>query len=99
MIYEIAGLPRSGKTTALAMIAQRCLKGKSTAGIAPHGNVFTTFYCKGCYKLEFMDLKKYDFSDSLILIDEISLFADNRDFKSFDKDLIYFFQAPWSLSY
>lgn len=92
MIYEIAGLPRSGKTTALTMIAQRSLKGKSTAGIPSHDKVFTTFYCKGCYKLDFDDLKKYDFSDCLILIDEISLFADNRDYRSFDKDMIYFFK-------
>lgn len=92
MIYEIAGLPRAGKTTALTMIGLRSLQGKSTCGIAPHKKVFSTFYCKGLYQLDVNDLKSYDFSDSLVLIDEISLYFDNRDYKNFDKEFIYFFK-------
>ena len=89
MIIEIFGLPRSGKTTTLCMIAQNALKGKSVLGLGKYENVFTTFFCRGCKKLDFADLGKYDFSNSLILIDEISLYADNRNFKNFDSDLLY----------
>lgn len=92
MIYEIFGLPRSGKTTTLTYIAQKALKGKSVLGFGKYERVFTTFFCKGCYKIDFNDLKKYDFSNSLILIDEISLYADNRNFKNFDSDILYFFK-------
>lgn len=92
MIYEIFGLPGSGKTTTLTYIAQNALKGRSVLGLGKYERVFTTFYCQGCYKIDFNDLKQYDFSNSLILIDEISLYADNRQFKNFDTDFIYFFK-------
>lgn len=92
MIYEIFGLPRSGKTTLMTAEAQNQLNGKSILGINPHKKIFTTFYCKGCYKINFDDLKQYDFRDSLILIDEISLYADNRNFKNFDDGFLYFFK-------
>lgn len=92
MIIELFGLPGSGKTTALTMIAQKTLQGKNVLNLGKHSKIFTTFYCQGCYKLDFNDLKQYDFTDSLILIDEISLYADNRNFKSFSDDLIYFFK-------
>ena len=92
MIYEIFGLPGSGKTTTLTYIAQNALKGRSVLGLGRYERVFTTFYCQGCYKIDFSDLKQYDFSNSLILIDEISLYADNRQFKNFDTDFIYFFK-------
>ena len=58
MIYEIFGLPRSGKTTLMTAEAQNQLNGKSILGISSHKNVFTTFYCKGCYKINFDDLKQ-----------------------------------------
>lgn len=92
MIYEIFGLPRSGKTTTLCYIAQNALQGKSVLGFGKYERVFTSFYCKGCYKIDFNDLKSYDLSNSLILIDEISLYADNRQFKNFDADILYFFK-------
>lgn len=37
------------------------------------------------------DLEKYKFTNSLILWDEITMDADNREFKSFSKDLRDFF--------
>lgn len=92
MIFEIFGLPGTGKTTTLTAIAQNILKGKSFLDIGKHKRVFTSFYCKGCYKLDPNDLSKYDMTDSLILIDEISLYFDNRDFKNFGSDFLYFFK-------
>ena len=92
MIIEIHGFPGSGKTTVLTMIAQRALQGKSTLWLPPAKKVFTTFPCPGCFKLDFDQLGKYNFHDCLILIDEVSMYADNRNFQKFSDDLKYFFK-------
>lgn len=92
MIIEIHGFPGSGKTTVLTMIAQRALKGKSTLGLFPSKTVLTSFPCPGCYQLDFDQLGKYNFHDCLVIIDEISLYADNRSFKNFSDSLLYFFK-------
>ena len=92
MIIEIHGFPGAGKTTVLTMIAQRALKGKWTLDIPPTKNVFTSFPCPNCYQLDFEQLGKYYFHDCLIIIDEISLYADNRNFRNFSEDLLYFFK-------
>lgn len=92
MIVEIHGFPGAGKTTVLTMLAQRSLQGKRTLDLYAFDTVYTTFPCPGCFKLDFSKLGKYNFHDCLILIDEISLFADNRAFKDFTKDWIYFFK-------
>lgn len=92
MIFEIFGLPRAGKTTLLAKIAQDAKDGKSGVLGRKYKAVYTTFFCSGINRIDFDALPYYDFSDSLIIIDEISLFADNRDFKKFDKNLLEFFK-------
>lgn len=92
MVIEIHGFPGSGKTTVLTMLAQRALQGKSTLGLPPSKTVFTTFPCPGCFQLDFNNLGRYNFHDCLILIDEISLYADNRNFRQFSADLLYFFK-------
>lgn len=94
MIYEIFGLPRSGKTTTLCAIGQSVLNGKNFLDFRAknYERVFSTFFCRGLNKLNFEDLTKYDFSNSLVLIDEISLYCDNRNYKNFDSDLLYFFK-------
>lgn len=83
MIVGVFGLPGSGKTSYLCKIARKNLKSGK--------RVFSNFACKGCYKLDFSDLGLYDFSDSILLIDEISLVCDSRDWKAFNSDLRYFF--------
>lgn len=91
MMQGVFGLPGAGKTTFLTKYAQRCLAGKSFLRTPPHSRVFTNFMCAGCYKFDFDDLGKYDFSDSLILIDEVMLYADTRNFKEFPNELKRFF--------
>lgn len=91
-VVEIHGFPGAGKTTVLTMIAQRSLQGKETLGIPPYKMVLTSFPCPGCYQLDFSQLGKVNFHDCLMIIDEISLFADSRDYKKFSEDLLYFFK-------
>ncbi len=90
MISGFFGLPGVGKTSFLAKIAylenRRIKRGKSK-----YKQVYSNFWCDGCFRLSFRDLGKYDISDSLILIDEITLEADSRDFKSFTQQLKQFF--------
>lgn len=93
MIYEIFGLPGTGKTTALTAEAQAQLKGKSLLGLPVHKNIYTSFYCQGCNKLIVDELKDCAFEDATILIDEISLYFDNRNFKCFDSEYVHFFKT------
>lgn len=90
MISGYFGLPGSGKTSFLTMIAQRELK-RIKKGKSKYKKVFTNFECSGCYQLSFNYLGNYHITDALILIDEITLEADSRDFKEFNKKLKYFF--------
>lgn len=83
MIKGVFGLPRSGKTTYLAKLAKQAIK--------KGRKVYTNFYCKGCYTLDFDSLGVCDYSDCLILIDEISLFCDCRSFKNYSDNHKYFF--------
>lgn len=92
MIIELHGFPGSGKTTVLAMGAQMLLSGKSFLGLPPEKYVFTSFPCPGCYKINPMDIGKIDISHSNILIDEISAFFDNRNYKNFDNDTMMYFK-------
>ena len=91
MIQGVFGLPGMGKSTFLAKCAWMCLHGKEFMGVPPHKYVYTNFDCPGCYELDFDTLGKYNYHDCLILIDEIMLFADCRDFKNFSPELKYFF--------
>ena len=53
--------------------------------------VYTNFYCKGAERIKFSDLGNYCIRNSLIIIDEITLDADNRNFKSFPESVRDFF--------
>ena len=90
MVSGYFGLPGSGKTTFLTMIAQKELK-KIRKGKSKYERIFTNFYCQGCYKIEWNDLGNKLIENSLILIDEITLFADSRDFAKFSMSTKTFF--------
>lgn len=90
MINGYFGLPGSGKSTFLTRIAQKELK-RIARGKSKYLHVLTNFYCEGCECVEYKDLGNYDISDSLILLDEITLDADSRNFKQFDAAHKHFF--------
>lgn len=90
MISGYFGLPGSGKTTMLSKIAQKELR-RIERGKSAYRYVYTNFECSGCYQLNFKLLGQIMIEDALILIDEITLEADSRDFKEFTKNLKYFF--------
>lgn len=96
MITTIWGLPRAGKTTALAWVALQAQRGRParigapfhrvTLGeFAPYDRVYSNFPLKGCYQLNPTDLGRYDFSRSLILCDESSLVFYSREYKNNDR--------------
>lgn len=90
MIKGYFGLPGCGKSTFLTMIAQKTLR-KISKGKSPYKRVFTNYYCDGCYQINYKNLGLFDYSDSLILLDEITLDADSRNFKQFDEIKKQFF--------
>jgi len=90
MISGYFGLPGAGKTSFLAKIAQKEIK-RIKHRKSPYKMVLANFECQGCYQLDFHDMGKYLIENALILIDEITLEADSRDFKKFDQQLKYFF--------
>lgn len=98
MVNGIFALPRTGKTLLLGYLASLAVDGKNVnvKGIPftshkKYKYVYTNFYVKGALRLDFEKLGVTDFSDSLILIDEIQLFADSRNFKTFSDNLKFFF--------
>ena len=90
MVTGYFGVPGCGKTTILTAIAQKELR-KIEKGKSNYKHVLTNFYCEGCERINFLDLSSYFITDSLILLDEITLDADSRDFKQFSQGLKDFF--------
>ena len=84
------GVPGVGKTTLLTKIAVKAIK-RMNRGKGNYEQVYTNFYCKGALRLDFNDLDKYKITNSLILLDEITMDADNRDFKNFPVGIRDFF--------
>lgn len=84
MISAVFGPPGCGKTSVLTLIAQKELK-RIAKGKSKYKHVYTNFPCKGCEKIIFTDLGWYYYRDSLIILDELTLSSDSRDWKSFTK--------------
>lgn len=98
IISGIFGLPGSGKSLFLGLIAQRAVKGKninyhglSLGTLRKYKYVYTNFKCDGCYKLDYDKLGILNYSDCLILVDEIMLLSDSRDYKKFTDNLKFFY--------
>lgn len=98
MICFVMGLPGAGKTTFLTWCVLRALKDKPlTAGRfsfkRPIGEerhykrVFSNIPIDGTYQLNFDMLGKYEFNDSLIVIDEAGSLCDSRNWKEFGTEL------------
>lgn len=90
MITCYFGVPGCGKTTLLTKFAVKELK-RMKRGRSPYKHVYTNFYCKGAEIIDYKDLGDFKLSDSLILLDELAMDADNRKFKTFSDKIRDFF--------
>lgn len=80
MIKCYFGVPRVGKSTVLV---KEYKKNKRK-----YDHIYTiNLQIKGVEMITKEDLEKYKFKNTLILWDEITMDADNREFKSFSKEL------------
>lgn len=80
------GVPRVGKSTILTKIAKKAQKKKQ------YKEIYTiNIQIDGCKPIPWDYLKTYRPENSLILIDEITLEADNREFKTFPQEIKAFF--------
>ena len=88
MIKGYFGVPGVGKSTTLVRIARK----EQKRVIKRYENIYTiNIDIKGCKKITRKELERYRFENALILWDEITMDADNREFKTFSKDLRDFF--------
>lgn len=84
MIKCYFGVPGVGKSTILVREYKKLRK--------KYDHVYTlNLQIKGVEMITKEDLEKYKFKNTLILWDEITMDADNREFKTFSKDLRDFF--------
>ena len=81
------GLPGAGKTTLMCYKAIQGLKSKRYRNV--YGNV--RMMIDGYTYIDNDCIGQYDLSDCLLLIDEATLFADSRAYKSFGKDKLEYF--------
>lgn len=81
------GLPGCGKTTLMCSFALKAVASRQYKNVfcnVPLNVLGVTYIDNDC-------IGRYDLSDGLLLIDEATLFADSRDFKSFGKDRLQYF--------
>lgn len=84
-LYMIFGKKGAGKTTFLCKLTQQYIrKGRP---------VYSTEYIPGAYKIEPSDIGFVQFPpESVILMDEVGMIYDNRDYKSFKKEVRNYFK-------
>lgn len=97
MITGYFGVPGCGKTTLATKKARKINKmikrdeKRVKRGLkrkCPYDYVLTNFSCKGCYKINFTDIGIYDIQRCAIILDELTIDADNREFKSFARSSV-----------
>lgn len=89
MITTIFAPPGNGKSCALSLIAQKELK-RISKGKSQYKYVFTNYPCKGTYKIKVEDLGRFYVHDALIILDEVTMELDSRDWKKVSKGLVEF---------
>lgn len=91
MISCYFGVPRVGKNTMLTKKARKALRQRvgflGLFGPKKYEHVYTDFACEGCEQIDFKKLGEYKFYNSLFLFGEMALEADNREFKTFQKEI------------
>lgn len=97
MISGIFGLPGSGKSVFLTKAALLALAGKPCR-VGPHllhtgqyDHVITNFPVDGCKKLDWELLGIQKIENSLLICDEIMMYADSRKYKDFSSNHIFWF--------
>ena len=78
------GVPGSGKTTFAAYLAKKRLKKR--------GKVLSNVNIKGTYEVEKSDIGRYMIKDCLLLIDEAGVDYNNRNYKKFSDEEVYFYK-------
>lgn len=79
------GVPGSGKTTFAAWLAKRDLR--------RGGKVWSNVPITGAYKLDPKeDIGQYMICDGRVIIDEAGIEYNNRDFKKFSEESLYFYK-------
>lgn len=94
MIRGFFGVPGCGKTTILTKIGKKAYKRALMGKRNSYKHIYTINFSidlPGIFEITWDDLANYKIYDSLILIDEITLDADNRKFKSFKDEHRDFF--------
>lgn len=98
MITCYFGVPGAGKTTLLTKFATQAVKDQKRPNWLlklkkrkKYSHVYTNFRCEGCEKIDYKDLEKYKIYNSLIILDELAMDADNRKFKEFSNGFRDFF--------
>lgn len=85
MVTLYFGLPGCGKTTIATAIAKKCLK--------KHKHVYVNFPCNlpGVEVIPNEYIGRYALEDCALIVDEATLFADSRDYKTFDAGKKHYF--------
>ena len=82
MITCYFGVPGVGKNTLLTKFARKEILLKRF-GLSSYDHIYSDFYIKGAEKFDYKYFKTHKMYNSLILIEEMGLEADNRKFKTF----------------
>lgn len=92
MVTLYFGLPGCGKTTFLTSLALKESK-RLLSGNSRYKHIYSNvpLLINGVTVIKNECIGKFDLRDCLLLIDEATLFADSRDFKSFSKDKVEYF--------
>ena len=97
MISGVFGLPGSGKSMFLCHAAYNALKhkpfvvGGNVLHTGDYDMIQTNFPMSGCYQLDFETLGRIGYTRTLFLIDEMMMYCDSRNFRTFSDDLKFFF--------
>ena len=81
------GLPGAGKTSILTYLALKGIKNPKYKHVWTNASINVP----GIINIDNDAIGKYQLEDGLLLIDEATLFADSRAYKSFDKGKLEYF--------